>query len=568
MYVLGIWDGHDAGAALIRDNAVVYAANEERFTKRKLEIGFPRNSIKAALAYAGISPTEVKDISYTTTEFSKTLERLFPGMKESYYKFRRRAILKPRLEGLRHIAKYSMTSIGILPLAKPINSHILRRQLSSLGFENFHLHVVEHHLAHAASAAFTSGFGRSLVITLDGLGDGLSGTVNIFDNGRLERQFSISAKDSIGIFYEQVTNLVGMRELEDEGKVMAMADYSYPFDFKDNRFKDFFKVENGIIKAKYGPVRQYDLLSRIAWQMPREQFSYMAQQLLEVILTKFVESAIDNFGIKDVSFAGGLFSNVKANMKIRELDTLSHWYVFPHMGDGGLALGSALYTMHKLAGYSNFDFNAFLGNSYTKAETIEAINSLNTKLEYEEEPVSDIGKHAADIVEEDNYIFWFQGRMEYGPRALGNRSIIARSDSEAVKEKLNMYVKKREWFQPFAPAILEEDADRILEYDNKGTSDYMTMAYKVREEALDMARSVMHVDKTARPQIVRFENPYTDLLRAVKKKSGYGIALNTSFNLHGKPIVMDPADALNIMLITKTRHMFINGIFVTNPAGV
>jgi carbamoyltransferase len=568
MYVLGVWDGHDAGAALLNDDIILYAANEERFTKRKLEINFPYNSIAAALAYAKIKPTDVQHVAFSTTEFTKTLERLFPSMKESYYQFRRRKILRPRFENLRHKLKYGMTSVGIVPMSTTISKIIIARQLSSMGFKDFKLHVVEHHMAHAATAAFTSPYNKSLVITVDGLGDGLSGSISVLENGKLSRHARIMAGDSVGIFYEQVTNLVGMRELEDEGKVMAMADYSYPFSFEDNRFKDFFKVEGTAITAKYGPLKQFDMLQRMGWQMPREQFSYMAQQLLESVMVKFVSNAIDRFNIGNVVFAGGIFSNVKANMAIRNLDTVKHWYVFPHMGDGGIALGSALYASYMLTGKTNYDFGAYLGDGYSEDATEAAVKKEDW-IKHEMEGPHEQAKHAAELIADGNYIMWFQGRMEYGPRALGDRSILAPSDSEEVKDRLNTYVKRREWFQPFAPAVLDSEVDRILEYDDKRLDKFMTMAYMVRKEFRDATKSVVNIDGSARPQMVGEENKmYEDVLRNIKRIRGYGVMLNTSFNLHGAPIVMSPEDALNTMKLTKTKYMFMNGLFLTNRRGV
>ena len=568
MYILGVWDGHDAGAALIDGDRIVYAANEERFTKRKLELRFPYNSIRAALDYEKIQPTDVEHIAFSTTEFTKTLERLFPQMKESYYTMRRRKSLKPSFEHTRHKLKYNLTSIGVLPSNTFVSKSVVSGHLKSMGFDNFKLHVVDHHTAHAATAAFTAPFKRSLVITMDGLGDGQSGSISILENGKLERQLAIRARDSVGIFYEQVTNIVGMRELEDEGKVMAMADYSYPFPYEENRLANFFSVVGTTINAKYAPSQQYDMLQRIAWQMPREQFAYMAQQVLENVLIKFASNAMDRYGIGDVAFAGGLFANVKANMRVRGLEQLRHWSVFPHMGDGGLAMGSAMHVNYMLNGITNYPLTAYLGNEYTQEET-EKILRADRSLLIEPQTSHQQAEHAAELIAEDKYLLWFQGRMEYGPRALGNRSILASPSSEYVKEKLNLYVKRREWYQPFAPSMLQEDIGRILEYDGKGNDRFMTSAYQVKDEAKDHARSVVHVDGSARPQMVGNENPlYSELLKSVKKKTGYGMVLNTSFNLHGLPIVMTPEDALYMMKVTKTRHMFINGLFVTNRTGV
>ncbi len=562
MYTLGIWDGHDSGAALIEDGMILFAANEERYTKRKLEVAFPQHSIRAALSSAGISPKDIDVVAYPTIEFTKTLSRLFPWQKESYYLFRRRKMMKPRFEALRHYAKYAMTSVGVLPLCKGISNTAIKIELRHMGFGKHKLYAIDHHASHVAAAAFTSGFRKALVITLDGLGDGLSGTISVFSKGRLKRSHSIPARDSIGIFYEQVTNIMGMRELEDEGKVMAMADYSYPFSFEENRLKDFFTVEGIAIKARYGPLKQYDLLSRIAWSMPREQFSYMAQQLLEQVTARFVGNAVEEAGISHIALAGGVMSNVKANMKVRDLASVKDMYIFPHMGDGGIALGAAMYANYLIRGTAGYSFeNAYLGNGYADAEVKGALRSTNG-ISYAEE--SDAAVHAAELILDGEYVFWFNGRMEYGPRALGNRSILAAAGSDEVKDRLNLYVKKREWYQPFAPSMLKEEAKRLL-HPVKAYDRFMTTAYRVRRERSHIMKSVMHVDMTARPQMLGSENKeYRKILLRIKKGTGYGVVLNTSFNVHGMPIVLSPEDALYTMKKTGARHLFLNGYYVEN----
>ncbi|MGI0133652.1 MAG: carbamoyltransferase C-terminal domain-containing protein, partial [Candidatus Micrarchaeaceae archaeon] len=270
----------------------------------------------------------------------------------------------------------------------------------------------------------------------------------------------------------------------------------------------------------------------------------------------------------DVAFAGGIFANVKANMMVRSLSTLKKWHIFPHMGDGGLALGAALYTNYLINGRTSYDFSPYLGPSYSEDETESMIvNDRSMKIEHESR--HEQAAHAAELIANGEYLFWFQDRMEYGPRALGDRSILASAGSETVKDKLNMYVKKREWFQPFAPSMLEEEAEHLLEYDGKGYDKFMTSAYAVKKTMHDKAKSVMHVDGTARPHMVGDENGmYQLLLKEVKRHTGHGIVLNTSFNIHGIPLVMDPKDAIETMKITKTKHMFINGLFVTNRNGI
>lgn len=565
MYVLGIWDGHDSGAALVDDDKVIFAANEERYTKRKLEVKFPTNSIGHALEFAGLKPKDIEVVSFPTTEFTKTLSRIIPQQKESYYAFRRRKCPRPMFESAMHYTKYAMTSVNRAPFCDAISKALVRKELEHMGFRDFKLYSTEHHAAHAATAAFTSGMNDALVVTLDGLGDGLSGSINTFEKGELRRVHSISARNSLGIFFEQVTNLVGMRELEDEGKVMAMADYSFPFDFSKNKLRDFFRVEGNEIIAKYGPITQYRMLRNVAWQTPREQFSYMAQQLLERILEKFFANIIEDYGKSYVAMSGGLMSNVKANMRIRELSGLRKWYIFPHMGDGGIALGSAMHTNYALNNISKYRFNdAYLGDEYGDSAIVSSLKGVKG-ITYERDP--DPGAHAAELIDKHEYVFWFNGRMEYGPRALGNRSIVAKADSDSVKDRLNLFVKQREWYQPFAPSMLAEDAGKLL-YSSKGASSFMTMAYSVREEAKDLMKSVMHVDMTARPQMLQKENPrYRRLMESVRKSIGAGVVLNTSFNIHGLPIVSDPHDALETMLNTKTRFMFIGNYFVENKRG-
>lgn len=562
MYVLGLWDGHDAGAALLEDNKILFASNEERYTKRKLEIKFPYNSIVAALSHSGIKPADIDTIAFPTLEFTKTLSRVFPYQQEAYYRFRRRKMLRPRNETLMHYMKYMMTSVGVMPSFEGISKAVVSSNLRHLGFSNFKLYAVDHHASHAATAAFTSGFDRSLVLTLDGVGDGLCGSVSTFSKRRLERKSVIGVRNSIGIFYEQVTNIVGMRELEDEGKVMAMACYSYPFPFEENKLRDFFTVEGTDIRAKYPPLKQYDMLSRMAWSIPREQFAYMAQQLLEHVLVEWVGNAIEEYGIGNVAMAGGLFSNVKANMQVRNLRGLKRWFIFPHMGDGGTAMGAAMHANYMLNGVSSYEFdNAYLGDEFTDDHVEETLKK-EKGISFEED--KDKGAHAAELIGGDNYVFWFQGRMEFGPRALGNRSILAKADSEKVKEKLNLYVKQREWYQPFCPSLLEEDASKLFS-NIKGKDRFMTMAYQVKADRADAMRSVVHVDNTARPQMVGKENRnYRKLLGKVRKNSGYGVVLNTSFNIHGMPIVMSPDDALQTMKKTKTRHMFLGSFYVEN----
>jgi len=562
MYILGIWDGHDAGACIVEDGIIKVAINEERLTRRKLEVGFPANSISMCLNYLKLKPSDINIIATTTTDFSKTLTRIFPSLKERYYLFRRRKIERPMFAQFQHFLKYKLTQYGnAYGLYETLSSHVIKKKLKKSGFRDFKLYFVDHHLAHAASACYTSGMKKALCITLDGVGDKLSGTVNVFEGNKIKRISTISAKDSLGLFFEQVTNLLGFRELEDEGKVMSMADYSYPIEDEKNKFMDFFSVDGINIKAKYSTSKSYRLIDKVIWNHPREQVAYMAQKTLEKYILKLFQNVIEETGIRDVCWSGGIASNIKLNMVIRLNSGLKNWFVFPHMGDGGLAVGSALLINSQLNQPKTYKLNdVYLGLDYSEYEIEQELKNYSD-VKYEKR--SDITEFIADLITNGNYAFWFQGGMEYGPRALGNRSILAPVDSEDVKDLLNIQVKKREWFQPFCPSMLEEEAKKLLE-DYDGVPDkFMTMGYMARKEMKHKICSVIHVDNSVRPQMVGEENKkYRKLIKYVKKNVDLGIVLNTSFNIHGEPIVCSPKDAINIMIKTKTRYMALGNFLV------
>ena len=560
MYVLGIWDGHDAGACIVEDGKIKIAINEERLTRKKLDIGFPEKSIRACLDYLRLKPTDINAIATVGTQLSRILSRSFPSLDQSYYKFRRRLTKKPRLEKFRRYTKYLLAGWDAKSLRWFTESQV-RRRLKKLGFENPKIYVVDHHLAHAASAIFTSGFDRSLCITLDGVGDGLSGTVNVFENGEINRLSTMKEKDSIGMFYEEVTTILGFRELEDEGKVMAMADYSYPIEDEKNKLIDFFEVNGLKIKAKHSTIRRFLELEKIKWCTPIERFAYMAQKTLEKHVTLLFKNAIEQTGIKNVCWSGGVASNIKLNRTIRLNTGLENWFVFPQMGDGGLAVGAALFVAHKIQGIKPVKIeDVYFGLEFGENE-IEAELKKSNYVTYE--ILDDPAAKAAELLEGGSYVFWYQGRMEYGPRALGNRSILAPADSEDVKENLNLMVKQREWFQPFCPSILEEDSEKILEDYDKKPDRFMTMSYMLKKEFKKQYAAVSNVDGSVRPQMVGSENKvYRDLLEKIKMKKGVGIVLNTSFNIHGEPIVCSPADALNTMIRTKTKYMIMGKYLV------
>lgn len=561
MYVLGIWDGHDAGACIVEGSEIKIAVNEERFTKRKLDVGFPENSVRACLDFLDIKPTDITKIAVTTTDFAKTLTRAFPFLKDNYYLFRRRKVPEPMFSEFRRHFKYRTTEIREVPFCKMISERYFRKNLNRMGFKDYSLEMVDHHSAHAVAAAICSGFKKCLAITLDGVGDALSGTINIFENGDLKRISSIPARDSFGIFFEQVTTLLGMRELEDEGKIMALSDFAYQVPDDENRLMDFFEVNGLQVKCKYSTIGKYKRLKKILWNTPREQLAYMAQRTLEKHILDLFKNAMEETGIKDVCWSGGIASNIKVNLQLRLKSDLKNWFVFPHMGDGGLAVGAALAVDLEENGFSQNKLkNIYLGLEYGEEKIKEELDKYKYKLTYEER--KDLPQYTGELISQGKFALWYQGRMEYGPRALGNRSILAPAFLPEAKDKLNLQIKKRSWFQPFCPSLLEEDAKRIFK-DVDAYDRFMTMGYMTKEGIRDQVASVINVDGSARPQMLGKENQkYRELLEEVKKNTGLGIVLNTSFNLHGFPIVNSPEDAIEMMLKTKAPYMGIGNFFV------
>lgn len=560
MKILGIWDGHDAGAALIEGDKILFAVNEERLTRRKLEIAFPVMSIKACLEGTGTFPEEISHISVSTWDFSKTLARVFPSLREKYYLIRRRKKGPGKMSHLKKRLKYRLTEFPPSNLTKRISSHNVGSHLKTLGFRNFKLHLEDHHICHASAAAFCSCFDRALVITLDGLGDGLSGTINQYEGGELQRTASLSARHSLGIFFEHVTNLMNMRELEDEGKVMALADYAYPVDDTENPLMNLIHVEGLSVRCSHSSLRMYDVLRKILWRHPSEQFAFMAQRTLEVKCTQLVRNAMTATGQDQLCLSGGVFSNVKVNRFIRVLPEVRECFVFPHMGDGGLALGAALATNFKLNGTHHIPFgNLSLGPEYGDKEIERVLKESG----YSYRKCPDIAKEVAQIIADGEIALWFQGRMELGPRALGARSILARPDSEGIKDTLNLQLKKRAWYQPFCPSMLEEDAWEILEdYDGR-INVFMTMAYMVRNDKKHLMRGVINRDGSCRPQIVgQGDSLFRSLLEEVKRLTGNGVILNTSFNLHGEPLVCSPHDAVRTMGNTGSDYMAMGNFLV------
>jgi carbamoyltransferase len=563
--ILGIWDGHDSGAALLRDGELRAAINEERLTRRKLEIAFPSLSIDACLAAGGLRPEEIHVVAATTTDPAKTLGRLWPGSKERYYAVRRRKVFPGASARLTRTFKYRMTEWAPGLLSSQISRLALNRTLAERGLSRATLRIVDHHRAHAAAAAWASGFDACAVLTIDGLGDGLSATISRFERGQLIRVAASPASDSIGVFFEHVTNLLNMRELEDEGKVMALADYAAPIDDERNPLIPLLRVDNGVIHTARPGHALRPLLARIHWQLANEQFAYLAQRAVEHAVVALARDAVRLTGSRRIALAGGVASNVKATRRIRLMPETEAVFVFPHMGDGGLALGAAIVAAASTGAPPRVGLRRLdLGPAYDDAAIETAVRAAGLRMCR----AADLPAAVAGLLAADRIVMWFQGGMEYGPRALGHRSVLARPDRPELRDRLNLVLKRRVWYQPFCPSMLESEASRLLSDWDGGLNRAMTMAYDVRADQRQRMAGVISVDGTCRPQFVADGDGglFGNLLEHVRRHWDAGVVLNTSFNIHGEPLVCSPRDAVDVFVRSGADALAMGPFLVERPA--
>jgi len=566
--VIGVWDGHDAGAALVVDGRVVLALNEERLSGRKLDVGMPVRAILAMREAAGDRPIRW---AVTTSDFAKTLTRTFPSMKENYYKLRRRLVPPGPLHGLKLKSKYVLTQL-------PTNNLLRRRAKSwfssALKVPASRIHLVDHHAAHAASAAFWPEWqGDANIVTLDGIGDGESGSIWSWSEAKreLKKLSSIPGSASLGLFFEHVTNELQMRPLEDEGKVMALATFAAEIPNTSNPFLKWFSLEKDsrglpVLSCSIRPGKIAREVANVIYCTPREQVCKMAQQTLEYLVPRFFQMVAEATACGNFGYAGGVASNIKVNRLIRSMPGITKLNVCPAMGDGGLALGAALFTWHELSGKRPQPFDDFrLGSP--KSDLGSDAEKIAEKTGALLQRPQDVAQLAAEKVAAGEIVMWAQGRMELGARALGARSIVARADSTKARDDLNLRLKRRVWFQPFCPSMLLSEAGRLLKDYRPGMDDnfHMTNGFLTNEIGKTSLAGAIGPDGSCRPQMVR-ENtnePWSRLIMKVKELTGTGAVINTSLNMHGKPMSDDADGVVEAWIESGVQHLALGSAFLS-----
>jgi carbamoyltransferase len=322
-----------------------------------------------------------------------------------------------------------------------------------------------------------------------------------------------------------------------------------------------FSVRDGIIQSAH---RQHEIqaqLKRIQWRCTNEQFAYMAQRTVESVCVALAKQAVQQTGISRLAISGGVASNIKATQLIRNDSEITDVYVFPHMGDGGLAYGSAVSAALEHENSAPAELTRLdLGPDYDKDAIVGALRLAGLPVNH----IEDLATETAERLLNEQIVLWFQGRMEYGPRALGQRSALARADRPALRNRLNGVLKRRSFYQPFCPSLLESDAEQVL-LDWSGPSNrFMTTAYTVKPEFQEQLSGVIASDGSCRPHVIEQNNPsvFASMLRVMHERTGIGAILNTSFNIHGEPIVCTPTEAIDVYLRSAADALAIGPYFV------
>ncbi|QLD86841.1 carbamoyltransferase [Natronomonas halophila] len=553
MIVLGIAPAHhDPSACLVRDGSIISVVEQERITREKHAVGsFPIEAIEEVIDLASVSFSDIDAIA-TSRNYDQT----------------RRIFAKEVKAGLR--SDLPLKKKGIEAFGKPVqrllrSNEDLKAEVRGSVNDHFDLpvqdvppiHCLNHHLTHAASAYYPSGFDDALVVSLDNHGDHLATAIYTARNGTINERKTFHQYNSLGAYYGALTEFIGFRSHNGEGKVMGLAPYGQQNDLIDATLTNYCSVGEGEYDVTELTYRQKDdrvpKLSRDLNMEPRywddeitqeyKDLAYHGQAKLEEIVTDLVSYYVDETGLSNVCLAGGVALNCKMNRRIRKLEGVDGIFVQPVANDAGGSIGGAL-ELSERRGYPTEEMtHVYYGSSYDSETIRKTLDRL--KVDYTEP--EDVCEVTAAALEQGALVGWFQGSMEAGPRALGNRSILADPRDEASLDRVNKFVKHREEWRPFSPSMLPSAAETYLQDEPSKAARFMIDTFASTERAREDIPAVLHPsDKTMRPQIVLEDtNPrYHRLISEFEERTGVGVVLNTSFNDSGEPIVRTPREAV------------------------
>jgi carbamoyltransferase len=567
MTVLGIHDGHNASACILREGRILAAVAEERLSRRKNDSGYPRRAIEEVLRAAGCSPGELTSVALGTRfmhhrEFFQNWDWY---RKDHNDQLRDAAAEPTRMEYF-------------------LNQRLLERTRSivdHLGIAEEKIIVVEHHDGHAASAYYACPWVNDsepvLVVTLDGSGDGICATVSIGGNGYLRRIAETKSAASIGKLYSRVTFLLGMKPWEDEYKVMGLAPYADRAGVERSYrvLRPLVQLDETSLVFRPGTeIWTNYCYSYLRSRLEGHRFDSIAgaaQQVVEDLVTRWVANAVAHTGIRRVACAGGVFMNVKMNMLLLDLEGIDDLFVFPSCGDESVSIGAA-YKVYA-------DYLRSSGRPITTAE-IESIylgpefagNAVRAAVEsfavgrYHVQTPHDMDAVVAQLLADGEIVARFRGRMEWGARALGNRSILLDPTKLSRLPDLNRAIKHRDFWMPFAPTILADRQQDYLVNPKLAKAGHMMLALRTTERGRQALCAAVHpYDLTARPQVLDAGDnlEYYKLLKRFEAATEIGGVLNTSFNLHGHPIVCSPADAFETFAGSELQFLAIENYLIS-----
>ena len=569
---------HDSAAAIIKDGEIIAAAQEERFTRKKHDSGFPKNAIKFLLSEVNFKLNEIDNIVFFEKPFLK-----FERLLETYMAFAPKGFKSFALAMPIWLREKLFQKKFLFDLLKQLDK----------GFTDIEkIKFSEHHFSHAASAFYPSPFKEAVILTLDGVGEWATTTIAIGKENKINMVKEIHFPHSIGLLYSAFTYYIGFKVNSGEYKVMGLAPYGKPIykekilknliDVKsDGSFKldmSYFNYATGLTMTNkkfsnlFGqPVRSpdKDLLTQFHMDIAAS-----VQAVIEEIILKLTRKISEDYKIKNLCLAGGVALNCVANGKILKKRIFENIWIQPASGDAGGSLGAALgYWYHELNNSRKFDNKdkmkgSYLGPKYSN-EKVES-DLKNLKANFKKLDDDQITKNVAELLADQKTVGWFQGRMEFGPRALGCRSILADPRSEQMQKELNLKIKFRESFRPFAPSVLSEKVNNFFELNCP--SPYMLLVADIKRnlrfkmtsdqeklfgiEKLNVKRSTLpaitHVDYSARVQTVHKETnlKYFNLINKFNELTGCPVLVNTSFNIRGEPIVCTVSDAFRCFMGT------------------
>ncbi|SHM45199.1 carbamoyltransferase [Mucilaginibacter sp. OK098] len=590
---------HDSAAALIIDGEIIAAAQEERFTRVKHDASFPVNAIKYVLEEAGMNYNELSAVVFYDKPMLK-----FERLLETYHAFAPKGLL---------------SFIKAMPVwlnEKLFIKKLIRKNMAQFGSASVPLLFPEHHLSHAASAYYPSPFDDAAILTIDGVGEWATTTISHGKNNQITILKELHFPHSVGLLYSAFTYYLGFKVNSGEYKLMGLAPYGNPDSAQTAEFKQKILAELVDVKEDGSIIlnmQYFDFVTKLRmandkrWEnlfgIPRRQpeseisqahmnFALAAQEVTELIIVALAGTAQKITGSKNLVMAGGVALNCVANSKIAKAGLFDQTWIQPAAGDAGGALGAAYVAYHiwaggdkKSVGSSDAMKGVYLGPQHEDKDILNMIRKYEADyLHFENfEELTDI---VSQKVADGNVVGWFQGRMEFGPRALGNRSILGDPRNPAMQKIINVKIKAREEFRPFAPSVLLEDVSRY--FKTNLSSPYMLFVESVNDELrkdkpgnyyeLELydrlyqirseIQSVTHVDYSARIQTVSKEdNPkFWQLLNSFKKLTGCSLLINTSFNLRGEPIVCTPLDAYLGFMHTDMNYLVIGNYLFDKTA--